>query len=157
MHPGLLAAAAAAAAAAGHHPMLLNMEQVSRQYPAAATMSSYGGATALPVCTTPHHLHNGQHPACTGATHSTWLSVPLPACSMQHIPASGLIPLVAWWRYNLPFHRCNVHEADHVRDLRRCLEHPQLRLIAIQENLRPNMEHSVLRGGGSCSEAFTPP
>ena len=84
MHPALLAAATA-----GHHPMLLDVEQVSRQYPAAAAMSSYRGATALPLCTGPHH---GQHPACTGATHSSWSSVPLPACSMQHIPARGLFP-----------------------------------------------------------------
>ena len=84
MHPALLAAATA-----GHHPMLLDMEQVSRQYPTAAAMSSYRGATALPVCTGPHH---GQLPACTGATHSSWSSVPLPACSMQHIPAHGLFP-----------------------------------------------------------------
>ena len=84
MHPALLAAATA-----GHYPMLLDVEQVSRQYPAAAAMSSYRGATALPVCTGPHH---GQHPACTGATHSSWSSVPLPTCSMQHIPARGLFP-----------------------------------------------------------------
>ena len=84
MHPALLAAATA-----GHHPMLLDVEQVSRQYPTAVAMSSYRGATALPVCTGPHH---GQHPACTGATHYSWSSVPLPACSMQHIPARGLFP-----------------------------------------------------------------
>ena len=84
MHPALLAAATA-----GHHPMLLDVEQVSHQYPAAAAISSYRGATALPVCTGSHH---GQHPACTGATHSSWSSVPLPACSMQHIPAHGLFP-----------------------------------------------------------------
>ena len=49
MHPALLAAATA-----GHHAMLPDMEQVSRQYPAAVAMSSYRGATALPVCTGPH-------------------------------------------------------------------------------------------------------
>ena len=84
MHPALLAAATA-----GHHPMLLDVEQASHQYPAAAAMSSHRGATALPVCTGPHH---DQHPACTGATHTSWSYVPLPAFSMQHIPARGLFP-----------------------------------------------------------------
>ena len=63
MHPAL-----SAATTARYHPMLLDVEQVSRQYPASAAMSSYRGATALPVCTGPHH---GQHPACTGATHTS--------------------------------------------------------------------------------------
>ena len=127
MHPSLLAAATA-----GHHPMLLDKEQVSRQCPAAAAMSSYRSATALPVCTAPHH---GQHRACTGATRSSWSSVPLPACSMQHIPAHGLVPLGNPAALQLPRHQLHVHEADHGRDLRRCLEDPQLQLVAIQENL----------------------
>ena len=84
MHPALLAAATPR-----HHPMLLDMEQESRQYPAAVAMSSYRSATSLPVFTVSHH---GQHPACTGATYALWSSVPLPACSIQHIPARGLVP-----------------------------------------------------------------
>ena len=118
MHPALLAATTAR-----HHPMLLDVEQVSRQYPAAAAMSSYRGATALPVCTGPHH---GQHPACTGATHTSWSYVPLPACSMQHIPARGLFPPGNPAALQFPLPPTHVHEADHGRDLRRCLEHPQL-------------------------------
>ena len=116
MHPALLAAATA-----GHHPMLLDVEQVSRQYPAAVAMSSYRDATALPVCTGPHH---GQHPACTGATHYSWSSVlcqPVPCSIYQHVVS---FPLVTRQHYNFPRHQLHVHEADHGRDLRRCLEHP---------------------------------
>ena len=103
MHPALLAAATA-----GHHPMLLYMEQVSRQYTAAVAMSSYRGT--LPVCTA---LHHGQHPACTGTTHSSWSSIPLPACYMQHIPGRGLVP-----PGNPAALQLHVHEADQGRNLR---------------------------------------
>ena len=69
-----------------------------------------------------------------------YLCQPVPCSIYKHMV---FFPLVTRQHYNFPCHQLHVHEADHGRDLRHCLEHPQLRLVANSGKPAPRTWNTV--------------